>query len=154
MKNTKMTRQHETILKKRLRERIDQKTRHARQCARVIRKNDTFSNTIIQTSQLLRNIVSFSSRQNIFFFQIILNLLLFLFKIQWIIEHAFVVICSEARINFSRHSMLNIMIDAYFVFSKLTSNVRICVDVFSKNMKFFSSNFESIIKDFVIAFDV
>ncbi len=33
MKNTKMTRQHETILKRRLRERIDRKTRHARQCA-------------------------------------------------------------------------------------------------------------------------
>jgi hypothetical protein len=68
MKNTKMTRQHETILKRRLRERIDRKTRHARQCARVIRKNDTSFNTIIQTSQSLRDIISFSSRQNNSFF--------------------------------------------------------------------------------------
>jgi chemotaxis protein histidine kinase CheA len=68
MKNTKMTRQHETILKRRLRERIDRKTRHVRQYARVIRKDDTFSNTIIQTSQSLRDIVSFSSRQNNSFF--------------------------------------------------------------------------------------
>jgi hypothetical protein len=68
MKNTKTTRQHETILERRLRERIDRKTRHARQCARVIRKNDTFFNTIIQTSQSLRDIVSLSSRQDNSFF--------------------------------------------------------------------------------------
>ncbi len=64
IKNTKTTRQHETILKRRLRERIDRKTRHARQCARVIRRDDTSFNTITQTSQSLRNIVSFSSRQD------------------------------------------------------------------------------------------
>ncbi len=52
MKNMKMTRQHKTILKKRLQERINRKTRHARQCARIIRKNDTFFNTI--GSSLLR----------------------------------------------------------------------------------------------------
>jgi hypothetical protein len=68
MKNTKMTRQHETILERRLRERIDRKTRHARQCARVIRRNDTSFNTITQTSQSLRDIVSFSSRQDNSFF--------------------------------------------------------------------------------------
>jgi hypothetical protein len=68
MKNTKTTRQHETILKRRLRERIDRKTRHARQCARVIRRNDTSFNTITQTSQSLRDIVSLSSRQDNFFF--------------------------------------------------------------------------------------
>ncbi len=68
IKNTKMTRQHETILKRRLRERIDRKTRHARQCARVIRRNDTFFNTITQTSQSLRDIVFFSSRQRNSFF--------------------------------------------------------------------------------------
>jgi outer membrane translocation and assembly module TamA len=68
MKNTKMTRQHETILKRRLRERIDRKTRHARQCARIIRRDDTSLNTITQTSQSLRDIVSFSSRQDNSFF--------------------------------------------------------------------------------------
>ncbi len=100
-------------------------------------------------------ISSFSRRDKIAFSsQIILSLLLFLFRIQLIIEHAFVVICSEARVNSSRHSMLSIVIDACSVFSKLTSNVRICVDVFSKCMKLSSSSFESIIKDFVIAFDV
>jgi hypothetical protein len=64
MKNTKTTRQHETILERRLRERIDRKTRHVRQCARVIRKDDTSFNTITQTSQSLRDIVSLSSRQD------------------------------------------------------------------------------------------
>jgi hypothetical protein len=68
MKNTKITRQHETILKRRQRERIDRKTRYAQQCARVIRRNDTSFNTIIQTSQSLRDIVSFSSRQDNSFF--------------------------------------------------------------------------------------
>ncbi len=87
-------------------------------------------------------------------FHIIFDFLLFMFRIQLIIEHAFVVICSEARVDFSRFSMSNIVIDACFVFSKLTSNVRICVDVFSKCMKFLSSSFESIIKDFAIALDV
>ncbi len=61
-----MIQQHETIIKKRLREHIDRKTRHARQCAQIIRKNDTLSNIITQTFQLLRDIVFFFRDKIIF----------------------------------------------------------------------------------------
>ncbi len=84
--------------------------------------------------------------------QFILSLLL-LFKIQLIIELALDVIYREARVDFSHHSTRNTRIDACIVFLKLTSNVRICVDVFSKSMKLVSSSFESIIKDFATVFD-